>query len=189
MMPNSISLSSVDIFGSSKPSDFPFLGLLLDLLLHISLVTLLSSSQSVGEAPRPSNAAPTHLRSQLFVRGWLMTPNLSLRNIPLIWPSWSIGLLKMSLHHNAWWSYNHKGHHDYCTHDKSKGELLVFLMIYVLLTSYSWLNCLCIFCLRIVMCSSLSDLIWVCIMPNRWNISCRRPPLFSAQHSLLSANL
>ena len=122
------SVSSFEFFGSSKPSDFPFLGLLFDLLLHIGLVTLLRRSQSFVEAPRPSNAAPTHLRSQLFVKGWLMALILSISiksSLPLIWLSWSTGLWRMSLHHNAWWSCNHREHHGYCTHDISEGKEFV----------------------------------------------------------------
>merc|ERR1719291_172286 len=50
---------------SLKSRDLPDLNFRGDfLLLHISLVTLLRSSQSVEEAPRPSKAAPTHRRSQ-----------------------------------------------------------------------------------------------------------------------------
>ena len=189
------SLSSVEFesVGSSKPSDFPFLGLLLDLLLHIFLVTLLRRSQSFGEAPRPSNAAPTHLRSQLFVRGRLMTLNI-------LWVK-NLDYLGFGPHGPlACWECLCPIMHDGVT---IIGNTMVialmtnlrvcmsvsFLMLYGLLTSYSWLKDLCILFLRMVICWSLSDLIWVCMIPNRWNISCRRPPLFSAQHCLLSASL
>ena len=51
-----------------------------------------------------------------------------------------------------------------------------------ILTLYSKLPTpLWMFCLRTVMCSSLSFLICVCMIPNRWNISCSSPPLLELE--------